>query len=407
MSTIAIIKALNIPADVLTQPQWATLIVLADHAANHDGTGCYPSVPTIASEARMSVRRARAALTELKASGFIHFPEERKGGRCITTQYTLLVETWPQKAARYAGFDGENPAPNDTETRHELHENPARRAAEPVREPVRENQVSIYADASLCSDGNNAQEGDAPDDEALTGTILPPDDDDGCDTFIAVYPHRPEGPNVPNIRAAWQRAIVKPGHTPERIIDAARRQRQAPVAERYRLSAERWLREERYLVPYITWQEQMFGGPDPEPAVAPIAELNPEELQAIRDYERMPMRDRARLREQEALEDDDPPLPEPPPEPPVPPQSSSGSAQPQQPSPPPAPVTSELVFRGVSAIGHAGQIRPKAPVNFARVTLPEPQTVEQRDAQTALAALAERRYGRRTFTPTPMVGGIQ
>jgi hypothetical protein len=63
------------------------LIVLADHASA-DGTNAWPSVATIAAEARISERSARYALRALEAGGHIeHVSEGPKG----TRNYTVLT----------------------------------------------------------------------------------------------------------------------------------------------------------------------------------------------------------------------------------------------------------------------------------------------------------------------------
>ena len=70
------------------------LLVLADHA-NADGTGAYPSVPTVASEARMSERAVQYSLRRLEASACIAQAGVSKYG---TTVYTVLT-TRPANSA--------------------------------------------------------------------------------------------------------------------------------------------------------------------------------------------------------------------------------------------------------------------------------------------------------------------
>ena len=77
MSVRALSWALR-DAPVARHSDLLVLIVVADHA-HDDGTGAYPSVPTIAAMARLSVRGVRNALGRLEASGVIAI--ERRAGR--------------------------------------------------------------------------------------------------------------------------------------------------------------------------------------------------------------------------------------------------------------------------------------------------------------------------------------
>jgi hypothetical protein len=87
----------NSPVDV--SGQRIVLIVLADHAAS-DGTGAYPSVETIAREARMSERNARYCLRALEERGAI-VPEGL--GPNGTTRYSVQMGGSPLPGANLAG----------------------------------------------------------------------------------------------------------------------------------------------------------------------------------------------------------------------------------------------------------------------------------------------------------------
>lgn len=71
-----------------TQGERLVLLVLADHAGD-DGCHSYPSVPTIAREARLSERQVQYALKNLKGRGEIEV--ERKGGGRMSTSYKVLM----------------------------------------------------------------------------------------------------------------------------------------------------------------------------------------------------------------------------------------------------------------------------------------------------------------------------
>lgn len=89
------------------------LIVLAEHAHN-DGREAYPSVPTIAEEARLSRRSAQVALRHLEAAGHI----ERDGvGPRGQTKWAVLM-----RGAESAGVQNLRGEDGDTEGANLLHD---------------------------------------------------------------------------------------------------------------------------------------------------------------------------------------------------------------------------------------------------------------------------------------------
>lgn len=88
------------------------LLVLADHA-NDDGTGAWPSVKTIANEAKQSERNVQYALRALEGEGRI-----RKAGKSPygTTIYDVLTKGGANLAPRDVGGATVAPKPSEPST---------------------------------------------------------------------------------------------------------------------------------------------------------------------------------------------------------------------------------------------------------------------------------------------------
>ena len=67
------------------------LIAMADHAHN-DGTGCYPSIATLARKTSLSIRGVQSTVRRLEQTGFLVAMGKSKGGRGLTTEYTLTLD---------------------------------------------------------------------------------------------------------------------------------------------------------------------------------------------------------------------------------------------------------------------------------------------------------------------------
>lgn len=78
------------------------LLALADACSRDDGTGCWPSVPTIARKANISERSAWRVISRLEAAG--HLKVERTGGGTSrnTNSYSLIMQA-AQTAVSAAG----------------------------------------------------------------------------------------------------------------------------------------------------------------------------------------------------------------------------------------------------------------------------------------------------------------
>jgi len=67
------------------------LIAMANHAHN-DGTGCYPSIATLARKTSLSIRGVQSTVRRLEQTGFLVAMGKSKGGRGLTTEYTLTLD---------------------------------------------------------------------------------------------------------------------------------------------------------------------------------------------------------------------------------------------------------------------------------------------------------------------------
>src|ERR1700679_70673 len=74
------------------------LLAMADHAQD-DGTGCYPSIATLAKKTSMSRRGVQTVMRELEAAHYIA-SMKKGGGRALTTNYEIT----PEKGERDALF---------------------------------------------------------------------------------------------------------------------------------------------------------------------------------------------------------------------------------------------------------------------------------------------------------------
>jgi len=95
------------------------LIVLADHAHN-DGSNCFPSVKTIAEEARMSERNVRYALRELEEHGSIRSTGRTSKGMKVYEIVGVQILQGLQKAAEQGADFAPEPSFNHQEPRVQI-----------------------------------------------------------------------------------------------------------------------------------------------------------------------------------------------------------------------------------------------------------------------------------------------
>ncbi len=130
------------------------LLVLADHASD-DGTGAWPSVATIAAEARLSTRQAQRCLRNLVAQGEIEEDGKSKAG---TVNWTLVgyqrgrqnvtpeaTSTAPRGVtSSTSGGDRMSPEPSLEQPSLEQPSGttPATLVAEPVYDPLKGRRVN-------------------------------------------------------------------------------------------------------------------------------------------------------------------------------------------------------------------------------------------------------------------------
>lgn len=126
------VKLMSVVWDMALQPtKKFVLLALAD-CANDIGTGCFPSVPTIAKKCSLSIRIVRKCIGELSSEGHISIQE--RSGRSST--YSIHPGT-SCTGERGAGVNvvPTPPAPSAGVPRHVVQDTPARRAPISVTEP--------------------------------------------------------------------------------------------------------------------------------------------------------------------------------------------------------------------------------------------------------------------------------
>lgn len=128
------------------------LIVLADHASA-DGTDSYPSVETIALQARVSERSAQYALRALERGGHIARGEDRPNGtRCYTVH--MRPEDLRPAGEDVAGDGGADLAPPGVQILHRggaesRTEGVQRVAPEPTTEPKTTSTTTLSSSSDL------------------------------------------------------------------------------------------------------------------------------------------------------------------------------------------------------------------------------------------------------------------
>ncbi len=135
------------------------LLAMADHARD-DGTGCYPSIGRLAKKTSLSVRSVQRTIRGLENAGFLVSKGKSKGGRGVTTEYNLTLETGTntmlpfsgrgryqrrENPARHAPFSDPRTPHVATKTPHPTTVNPARHAPEPSGTPMEPSHNSTFS----------------------------------------------------------------------------------------------------------------------------------------------------------------------------------------------------------------------------------------------------------------------
>jgi hypothetical protein len=97
------------------------LLAMADHARD-DGTGCYPSIGRLSKKTSLSVRAVQTTMRGLEDAGYLVSQGKSKGGRGVTTEYTITLERGQTALLPFSGRG-----------RYQRKGNPARHA--PFRKP--------------------------------------------------------------------------------------------------------------------------------------------------------------------------------------------------------------------------------------------------------------------------------
>jgi helix-turn-helix protein len=196
----------------LSSTEKLVLLAMTDHASP-DGSGCYPSIDTLAKKTSLSPRSVQGAIRSMEKAGFLLRIGKAKGGRRVTTEYSIDLDSHhpigPKtdrklkiKGAARAPFPNEKGAKSDLKRVQLVREkgatgaqNPTCILIEPKTEPSTEPADAV-AGASVCDSDRGKRELETrsphhrrPPSEA---TAKPDDDDSGA----RVKPSPAQRPNA-------------------------------------------------------------------------------------------------------------------------------------------------------------------------------------------------------------------
>ena len=94
------------------------LLALADACSRDDGTGCWPSIATIARKANISERTVQRVLDRLERTGHLKVHRGQGGAHRSTNSYTVVVHNGRQVDARQDVTGATDDTPGVTQPRH-------------------------------------------------------------------------------------------------------------------------------------------------------------------------------------------------------------------------------------------------------------------------------------------------
>lgn len=94
------------------------LLALADACSRDDGTGCWPSIATIARKANISVRTVQRVLDRLERDGHLIVHRGQGGAHRSTNSYTVVIHNGCQSDARQSATGDTDDTPGVTQLRH-------------------------------------------------------------------------------------------------------------------------------------------------------------------------------------------------------------------------------------------------------------------------------------------------
>lgn len=94
------------------------LLALADACSRDDGTGCWPSIATIARKANISVRTVQRVLDRLERDGHLIVHRGQGGAHRSTNSYTVVIHNGCQSDARHPATGDAGDTPGVTQLRH-------------------------------------------------------------------------------------------------------------------------------------------------------------------------------------------------------------------------------------------------------------------------------------------------
>lgn len=94
------------------------LLALADACSRDDGTGCWPSIATIARKANISERTVQRVLDRLERNGHLKVHRGQGGAHRSTNSYTVVIHNGCQPDARQPATGDAGDTPGVTQLRH-------------------------------------------------------------------------------------------------------------------------------------------------------------------------------------------------------------------------------------------------------------------------------------------------
>ena len=94
------------------------LLALADACSRDDGSGCWPSIATIARKANISVRTVQRVLDRLERDGHLIVHRGQGGAHRSTNSYTVVIHNGCQSDARHSATGDADDTPGVTQLCH-------------------------------------------------------------------------------------------------------------------------------------------------------------------------------------------------------------------------------------------------------------------------------------------------
>jgi hypothetical protein len=139
---MAAVFELEIPAT-----EKLVLLAMADHARD-DGTGCYPSVETLARKTSQSRRGVQKIIRRLEARALLKPTAHARGGRSLSTEYQITLEKSEQSSlfSRQKGRTSDHKTANAVTERANLSAQKGEPGSpQPTTEPLEPSRTKALA----------------------------------------------------------------------------------------------------------------------------------------------------------------------------------------------------------------------------------------------------------------------